>query len=246
MKLKTVQANSFKMAFEVMKDILNDVNLYFTKDGMSLTTLDTARSALISLNLSSDNFEEYECPRNTIAGVNITNVYKVLKGVSPSDTLTIEINNSDIMILHIDNESKKTSTTFQLKLLDIDEERLELPDVPVHVTTVMQSIDFQRICRDMNNLSNELIMTRTDDYLVIACKGDFANQETVIKCTEKIPICCHGVYSLKYLNIFTKATGLCSIVRIMHEEENRFLVIKYNVANLGELNFYLSTKHQDN
>jgi proliferating cell nuclear antigen len=51
-----------------------------------------------------------------------------------------------------------------------------------------------------------------------------------------------GRYSLKYLNLFTKATGMCATVQIMQEEDSRFMVLKYNVANLGELKFYLATK----
>lgn len=44
------------------------------------------------------------------------------------------------------------------------------------------------------------------------------------------------------MNIFTKATSMCANVQIMQEDQNRFLILKYNVANLGELNFYLATK----
>ena len=51
-----------------------------------------------------------------------------------------------------------------------------------------------------------------------------------------------GMYSLKYLNIFTKATSMCASVQIIQETGNRFLILKYNVANLGELKFYLATK----
>ena len=35
---------------------------------------------------------------------------------------------------------------------------------------------------------------------------------------------------------------MCATVQIMQEEQNRFLILKYNVANLGELKFYLATK----
>ena len=52
----------------------------------------------------------------------------------------------------------------------------------------------------------------------------------------------NGLYSLKYLNIFTKATSMCASVQIIQEIGNRFLILKYNVANLGELKFYLATK----
>ena len=51
MKFKTVQATAVKAAFEVLKDILNDVNIYFNKSGINILTLDTARAALVDLSL---------------------------------------------------------------------------------------------------------------------------------------------------------------------------------------------------
>jgi proliferating cell nuclear antigen len=242
MRFKTVQASSFKAAFEVLKDILNDVNMYFTPDGVKILTLDTARVALVDLELHADNFEEYECVEPITAGINITNTFKLLKTISNTDTLTVEINNKDVMNIFIENPVKKTNTKFELKLLDIDEDHIQVPEVPVTITTIMPSIDFQRICRDMNNLASELIISRNTDKLVISCEGDFANQETVITCPNEIDTTCTGKYSLKYLNIFTKATGMCSNVQIMHEEKNRFLILQYNVANLGDIKFYLATK----
>ena len=245
MKLKTIQASSFKSTFEVLKDILNDVNIYFDSDGVKMVTLDTTRSSLVDFELLADKFEEYECAEPIVAGVNISNMFKLLKTISNSDTLTLEINNRDIMKILIENPSKKSSTSFELKLLDIDEDHIQVPEIPINVNTVMQSIDFQRICRDMNNLSSEITITRTEDRFVFSCLGDFANQETVITCTESVDGTYTGTYSLKYLNIFTKATGMCSTVQLFQEEQNRFLVLQYNVANLGELKFYLATKVQD-
>ncbi len=246
MKLKTIQASSFKATFEVLKDILNDVNIYFDKNGVKMVTLDTARVALVDLELSHDNFEEYECESSIVAGVNVTNMFKLLKTISTTDTLTLEISNRDVMNILIENSVKKSKTNFQLKLLDIDEDHIQVPEVPISVCTVMQSIDFQRICRDMNNLASDISITRTDDRFVFSCNGDFANQETIISCSDKVDNKYTGTFSLKYLNIFTKATGMCSSVQILQEEENRFLVLQYNVANLGDLKFYLATKVEDN
>ena len=36
MKLATIQASAIKSTFEVLKDILNDVNVYFKPDGCIL------------------------------------------------------------------------------------------------------------------------------------------------------------------------------------------------------------------
>lgn len=245
MKLKTIQASSFKATFEVLKDILNDVNLYFDKSGLKMVTLDTARAALVDLELNHDNFEEYECETPIVAGVNVANMFKLLKTISTSDTLTLEINHRDVLNILIENSVKKSKTNFQLKLLDIDEDHIQVPEVPVSVCTVMPSIDFQRICRDMNNLATEISITRSKDCFVFSCQGDFANQETTISCSDTVDNNYTGTYSLKYLNIFTKATGMCSSVQILQEDDNRFLVLQYNVANLGDLKFYLATKVED-
>jgi len=145
------------------------------------------------------------------------------------------------MDIEITSESKKTSTKFQLKLLDINESRIEVPDVNMTSVTILPSADFQRLCRDMSNIGNDIEITRAGKELRLRCEGDFANQETSIECPDESPEMT-GLYSLRYLNIFTKATSMCSSVQIMQEEGNRFLILKYNVANLGELKFYMATK----
>ena len=98
----------------------------------------------------------------------------------------------------------------------------------------------------MNNLATEVVITRDHDNFIIKCEGDFANQETTLECINSdFKGTLMGKYSLKYINLFTKATGMCSSVQIMQEDDNRFLVLKYNVANLGHLKFYLATKVLD-
>jgi proliferating cell nuclear antigen len=87
MKFVTIQATAIKSVFEVLKDVLNDVNLYFTKDGMHVVTLDTARSALVDMSLHAENFEEYSCEHDIVAGVNITNTFKLFKTITNNDEI---------------------------------------------------------------------------------------------------------------------------------------------------------------
>ena len=205
-------------------------------------TLDTARTSLVDIFLSADNFEEYECDtEEVIAGINISNTFKLLKTISNADVLQIDINCKEYMNISISSDTKKTQTKFQLKLLDINESRIEVPEVEMTTITTLPSIDFQRLCRDMSNIGSYIEIVRTGKEIKFNCEGDFANQETVIETMEESPTI-RGLYSLKYLNIFTKATSMCASVEIIQETGNRFLILKYNVANLGELKFYLATK----
>jgi len=161
MRLVTIQASAFKSTFEVLKDILNDVNIYFKPDGMYIVTLDTARTSLIDIYLAADNFEEYSCDQEEIiAGINISNTFKLLKTITNNDVLTIEINSKEYMNMEISSEAKKSHTKFELKLLDINESRIEVPEIEMTTITTLASTDFQRLCRDMSNIGTDIEITR--------------------------------------------------------------------------------------
>lgn len=241
MRLVTIQSSAFKSVFEVLKEILNDVNVTFTAEGMFITTLETNRNSLVELCLKSENFEEYECENPIEAGINVTNLFKLLKSITNTDVLIISINCEEFMNIEIHNEANKSTTNFCLKLMDINESKIQIPPLNVNTITPMKSSDFQRICRDMSNIGENMKITRIDKLFKLKCEGDFANQETIIEVNE-ISNEISGIYSLKYLNIFTKATNMCGLMEIMQEDQGKFLVLKYNVANLGELKFYLIAK----
>jgi proliferating cell nuclear antigen len=242
-RIKTIQASAFRTVFEVLKDIINDVNLVFRPEGILVITLDTARVTLVHLFLPAENFEEYSCDREYIAGVNISNTYKLLKSVTNTDTLTISIEDQYALKFRIENSVKKSSTSFDFKLLDINDDMLSIPEIDMDILTTIPSIDFQRITRDMHNLAQDIRIIRTKNTIELECEGGFANQKTVIECNEPGPDEPIGnVFSLKYINMFTRATSLCASVQLMQHSENMPIVFRYNVANLGELKFYLAPK----
>lgn len=243
MYLKTIQASAVKSVFEVLKDIINDVNVYFTARGVHILTLDTARVTLVHMTLGAENFEEYECPQDIAAGLNMGNVYKLLKSVTGQDVLTLRVEGRDVLEMTIENPVKKSATNFKLKLLDINEDILDLPDIKMNVITTLPAVDFQRITRDMGNLANEMTILREGTKLELSCRGDFADQTTVIEFPDEVGRT-GNIFSLKYINLFTKATNMCSSVQLMQdsENENMPIIFRYTIANLGDLRFYLAPK----
>lgn len=244
MYLKTIQASAFKAVFEVLKDIINDVNVYFDANGITILTLDTARVTLVHMNLVAENFEEYTCEEPVVAGMNMANVYKLLKSVSGTDILEMKIIGRDFLDLAITNTIKKSATSFKLKLLDINDDMLDLPNINMNVITTMPSIDFQKIARDMGNLSNEMSIARYDNILEFSCQGDFADQLTKIECPDDADGHTGNVFSLKYINLFTKATSMCSNIQLLQDSKNEGMpiIFRYTIANLGDLKFYLAPK----
>ena len=246
MQFKTVQASALKSCFEVLKDVINDVNMFFTEEGMTITALDNAKVALINMKLHANKFEEYECTQPVTAGVNITNFYKILKFITSNDVLEISITDKELMKVAISNDAKNSNTKFELSLLWINDDVLEIPKLEPSCTTIIASIDFQRICRDMGNLSHDIYIFRTSNILKISCKGDFAKQETEID-TEQTGFEDNSIgnkYSLKYINLFTKATNMCSHMKIQQTfpTDRMPIIFVYDVANLGYIEFFLAAK----
>lgn len=244
-RLKTIQASAFRTIFEVLKDIMNDINLVFRPDGILIVTLDTARVTLVHVFMPAENFEEYVCERECTAGLNVSNTYKLLKSVTNTDTLTMNIDDQYILNIHIENTTKKSNTTFQFKLLDINDDMLSVPEIEMNILTTIPSVDFQRIVRDMYNLGQDITIQRAQKTIELSCEGGFANQKTVIECVEPGPNRPLGnIFSLKYINMFTRATSLCASVQLMQHasDENMPIVFRYSIANLGELKFYLAPK----
>lgn len=246
MHLQTVQASALRSIFEVLKDIINDVNIYFTSEGIKILTLDTAHVTLVHMALPAENFEEYSCPSDIIAGINLSNMYKLLKSVSNSDSLRMKIDKRhEVLEIEIWNTVKNSSTQFHLKLLDINEDDLIVPDLQMDSVTTLPSIDFQRITRDMANLATDISIIRRGPILELSCQGDFADQKTEIVChpttTQENEPVIGGIYSLKYINLYTKATNLCSSVQLF-QHENLPLIIRYSIGNLGDVKFYLAQK----
>ena len=238
--LKSIQANTFKSLFEVLQSILNDVNIYFRPDCIQILTLDIARVSLINVKIDPGELEEYECDECTVAGVNMADMYKLLKSISNQDVITMSIKEVDKMDILIENSVKKSQTKYTLKLLDIDDDLLEVPKLEMDKTTIIPSIDFQRICRDMHNLSKNITICRRDNYLIISCVGDFADQETQIECEEVVDAECISTFKLQYINLFTKSTSMCASLQILQDKNESPIIFKYNISNLGKIEFYLA------
>lgn len=252
--IQTVQSNVIKTLCDVLKETLNDVNFIFTpasndgtEGGLRVMAMDGSHVALVHLRLYPDRFETYRCDEKTQVGLNMNNLFKLIKIVTNMDIVTffIKASNRHELGVKIENSDKNTSTTFHLKMLDIDEDELRIPDIQLESVITMQSNDFQRMCRDMLNISDIIEITSVNNELKMSCNGDFAAQETVIgeathglkftNCDEEIS----GRYSLKYINLFTKSTNLSNILEI-YLKPNFPLMLKYNVANLGDIMFCLA------
>lgn len=251
LEVRTVQSSAFKILVEALKELLTDTCIEFDETGMKIMCMDHDHVVLVHLKLDAARFEHYYCESKIVIGVNMLNMYKLIRAINSNDILTLFIDSEDLnhLGIKIENGEKNTKTTYKLNLLDLDNEKISIDAADFNSLITLPSIDLQKIIRDMNNIADDVEIKNIDTQLILTCKGDFCCQETIIadnengnaissKNSDEIV---QGVFSLKYLVLFTKCTNLCNTVELYLKNDYPLLV-KYTVASLGHVTMALAPK----
>ena len=249
--IKTVQIAPFRTLMTALKDILLETNISFQPDGIRIINMDKSHTILVHLYLAASNFEFYECKKEKIIiGVNMFHLFKLINSIDNDDTLTIYIENSDYydgivshLALKFENGDIKQCKTQKLKLIEPEQDELEVPDVKFSSIINLPSQDFQKIIRDLSCISDKLEIKSVGNELIFQCQGQFASAKIhraeaddsmkfILKQDSSKVI--QGEFSLKNLGYFIKCTNLCPQIEV-YLENDLPLVVKYNVASLGEI-----------
>mgnify|MGYP000264608683 CR=1 FL=1 len=83
--VKTVQSGAFRILIEALKEILTDTNLTFDKSGIKLVATDNSQIVLVHMKLLAENFEFYHCEEKTRIGINMMNLFKLIKIMNNRD-----------------------------------------------------------------------------------------------------------------------------------------------------------------
>ena len=256
LEIKTVQIAPFRTLMTALKDILLETNITFQPDGIRIINMDKSHTILAHLFLDAEKFEHFYCKYPKIViGVNMFHLFKLINTIDNDDTLTIYIDACeysggvvDYLGLKFENGDIKQCKIQKLKLIEPDEEELQLPDVKFSSVINLPSIDFQKIIRDLSNISERLEIKSVGGDLIFKCQGPFAFAEICRSESDGIMEFIHknnpdmviqGEFSLKNLSYFIKCTNLCNSIE-MYLENDLPLVVKYSVASLGEIKLCLA------
>lgn len=247
---KTVQTGAFRTLVEALKCILVEMNFTFDKDGIRMIAMDNTRTVLVHMRLAASQFEKFSCNTDSlVVGLNTDHLYRIVKTATNDDTMTIQIdkNDSNHLKIILENGEKKQVTKYSLSLLDRDEPNIDMPSTEFSARITMPSMDFQKMCRDMTLLSAKTVEIKSvGSSMIFSCKGQFASRTTMmgdsdnefsIQKESKDEII-SGTFSLPHLVLFTKCTNLSNNLELFMKND-WFLMIKYVIANLGEIKLCL-------
>lgn len=258
LKLTTIQSQPFRSLFEALKEVLTDCNIHFDEKGMKILRIDGSHVALVHNRLYAKNFQEYYCEKPFTIGVNVISFFKLLKNITSEGMLTLYIDsdNKNELGIIIQNNNKSTTIDLTYKLLDIDEDDINLPNnIEFDFEVTMPSADFQNLCRNMSIVSDTLEIKCCSNELIMSChNSDFAPNFSVTfednndgtSCVSFVKtagdeVVYQGKFPMKFMLLFTKATSLSKTIELYLKNDYP-IVLNFVIADLGELKFLLSPK----
>ncbi|KAK4952501.1 proliferating cell nuclear antigen [Elasticomyces elasticus] len=250
------QAQLLKKVVDAIKDLVQDCNFDCNDSGIALQAMDNSHVALVSMMLKSESFSPFRCDRNIALGINLTSLQKVLRCAQNEDILTVKAEDApDVVNMVFESSDSDRISEYDIKLMDIDQEHLGIPDTEYAATISMPSSEFQRICRDLTALSESVAIECTKEGVKFACNGDIGSGAVTLRSHTDVekpeknieinlsePVAL--TFSLKYLVNFCKASGLSDSVKLCLSNEVPLLV-EYGLSNSSYLRFYLAPKIGD-
>ena len=222
------------------------------KGGVVIKEVNKTITVLVYCKL--DGFEEYKYNyhRNKLMiGVKLPNLLKCLKCMTHFDTMSWIIEEEDMnkLIVILESTERNEKKIFKLNLMDLDDEKYEIEPVQFPYGITLPSQDFHKYCKDMASvMANKMDIQCTSNMVFLSGKSDIGSVDFQIGetigglqidvNTDKNEIV-QGIFELKYLTIFTKCTNLCNEVKLFLKNDYA-LVVRYQVAALGEIKLVLS------
>jgi proliferating cell nuclear antigen len=255
MKFLLEKCQTFKKLIDSIKDLIPEATLECSSEEILMQAMDSSHVCLCKMVLKKSGFSEYTCPDDFVIGLSVVNLSKILKCAQNTDSLDIKASKENENLDILFKGSKKNSK-FEMKLMEIDQEGLEIPETEYPCEISIKSSEFQKIIKDLSSLGDTCEITVSEEGVKFSIDGDVGKAEILLEKTDDCQITCEDKvkvsrkYAIRYLSDFTKATSLSDKVLLKISNEAPLLVsYSFNdsdsATDMSCLEFYLGYKNDD-
>jgi proliferating cell nuclear antigen len=254
---KIEDITSFKTMIETLSKVVSETTwiLHNPKDkqkfiGLEINTADSSRSIFIKIQISSDEFLEFDCKNERYQlGINLEKLNKMIKFVEKEDKLNIFLNEKDIshLIIEIERATTKGKKTLKIPLMNLEYE--DKPTKKIDYEKIISTTPniYKKIFRELDDFENVKINC-TNKKILFVYKDDLGteiNDEYILDSDGinienfSSPKEFVGTYPIKYLVLFVKCANLCEELEIYMKTEFT-LTVKFPTISFGTIIISLS------
>merc|ERR1711956_4041 len=253
---RLVQGNLLKKVLESLKDLLNEATWDCADTGIQLQAMDNSHVSLVSVLLRADGFDKFRCDRQLSMGMNLTSMSKILRCAAANDIITIKAQDqADTVTFMFESPNQEKMADYEMKLMNLDQEHLGIPETDYAAVIKMPSAEFQRVIKDLSQFGESVVISCTKEGVKFSAAGDIGvgniklaqtanvdKEEEAVSIEMQEPVTL--TFACRYLNMFTKASCLSAQVSLSMSPEVP-LVVEYKIGDIGHIRYYLAPKIED-
>lgn len=243
----------FTCLFQLIKQICENVNISFTEEQMYIQTMDSSKISILEVTIPRTWFHSYTCSTPTTIGVNSTILHKMLNSRDKTQLLNIQHQqNADVLLLSMTSEYKTVfDKNFEVPLMDIDQEIMNIPDMEYQTEIGMPTITFSTLVSQLKNFGDSLeILCNEEKIELLSKSSDLGKMSVQVKIDDlssySIDENCemNMTFSASHLHTISSNNKIAREVEIKLKE-NSPLRVDYKDGELT-VRYYLAPKINDN
>ncbi len=206
MLLKLENPKVFSDIIGIISELVTEVKIRVTKDGMSIVAIDPANVAMVLLNVPAKTFAQIEVEDESI-GVSLDSFKAVLRRCSFGSSLIMKTEENTLKL----EISDKVKREFTLTLLDLDRKDKPIPSLEFASKVEINSVDFAEAVEDCAIVADSCAFEAEANRFEISAKGSlnaakltYSSDEVYIESPGKS----RGKYSLEYLQKMIRGTKI--------------------------------------
>jgi hypothetical protein len=181
-------AKFFMTIFDVLRNVLTEVNIQFEEFVIRIQALDPQKSITIDTNIYGLNYYKNDLGTVNI-GVFLPHIYRIFRGVHPKSLVKMRIEPEDQDTLHIsfydqDTNGKENESFQSISYYNVSIKSIELPVETINDTNVsytaftLDTKEFQRSIRNVSHLSEEMCVSTHNRRIFIHSAGIMGKAST--------------------------------------------------------------------
>ena len=182
----TAKCDTFVNLFQHMKQFTDYVNIIFSEDEMFIQSMDNGRVLVFEIHLPKQWFDVYEIGYGSITlGISTPLFFKVLNVRDKTQHLTLETNDSSSLTIKLSDSTVKTifDKQFELPMLDIDYELMDIPEKDHQAEFTLESAIFATLINQLKIFGESVVITCTEETIHLS-----SDSQELGKMMTNIPI----------------------------------------------------------
>ena len=171
----------FADIFRNLKNILTDVNISFSEIGLYIQGMDVTHALLVELKIKKEWFDNYNVTKNITMGINCETFFKILNCLKDDQNIKLNFDEDDDKLSISFSEGESISKDFELNLMEIDAELMDIPEKEYQMDICLKSQEFTDLIKELTIFNDIVTINCDDNSMKMIATGTLGKMKVEIK-----------------------------------------------------------------